>query len=81
MAGPNIFDFKYVFHKEGGHEISFEASNQDTTDATFQYCTLRHTSRGANRFPDGVPATYTGAESGWFVQRLQTRASDASNSG
>jgi len=37
MIGPNIFDFRYIFHDVGGHQLSFEASNQDTTDATKQY--------------------------------------------
>jgi len=37
MLGPSIFDYKYVFHNRGGHQISFEAANQDTTNADFQY--------------------------------------------
>jgi len=34
---PQIFDFRYIFHDVGGHQLSFEASNQDTTDADYQY--------------------------------------------
>ena len=37
MPGPVIYDHTFIFHDSGGNKISFEASNQDTTDATFQY--------------------------------------------
>ena len=37
MAGPVVYDNTFIFHKSGGHPISFEASNQDLTDSTFQY--------------------------------------------
>ena len=30
-------DNKYILHKVGGHLVVFEAANQDTTNATYQY--------------------------------------------
>ena len=33
----NYQDHNYIFHTVGGHNVCFEASNQDTTDATYQY--------------------------------------------
>jgi hypothetical protein len=30
-------DTSRVFHNEGGQDVIFEAANQDTTDATYQY--------------------------------------------
>ena len=35
--GPTIFDFNFRFHNKGGHEVSFEATNQDTTDSATQF--------------------------------------------
>lgn len=32
-----VFDNTFIFHKVGGHDIYFEASNQDLTDTTYQY--------------------------------------------
>lgn len=34
---PVIYDYKFILHNVGGHEVAFEAANQDLTDATFQY--------------------------------------------
>jgi len=33
----NLQDHRYIFHQVGDHNVYFEASNQDTTDATFQF--------------------------------------------
>lgn len=33
----NIQDHQYILHKVGGHNVIFEAANQDTTSATYQY--------------------------------------------
>ncbi len=30
-------DSGFMLHKVGGHDVFFEAANQDTTDATYQY--------------------------------------------
>lgn len=32
-----IADFRFIYHKVGGQEVYFEASNQDTSGATYQY--------------------------------------------
>jgi len=32
-----VHDYTFVFHKVGGQNVYFEASNQDLTDSTFQY--------------------------------------------
>lgn len=37
MAGPAIYDYKFVLHDVGGHAVSFEVANQDLTDSTYQY--------------------------------------------
>jgi hypothetical protein len=37
MPGPSAYDFNFVLHDTGGHNVSFEAANQDLTDATYQY--------------------------------------------
>jgi len=37
MPGPVITDFHFVLHDVGGHDVSFEAANQDTADAVYQY--------------------------------------------
>lgn len=33
----NLQDYRYIFHKVGGHQVHFEVSNQDTTDTTYHY--------------------------------------------
>ena len=33
----NILDYKFVLHTVGGHDLAFEAANQDLTDSTYQY--------------------------------------------
>ena len=30
-------DHRFIFHKVGGHDVYFEAANQDTSDSTYQY--------------------------------------------
>jgi hypothetical protein len=35
--GPVITDFHFVLHDVGGHNVSFEAANQDLSSATYQY--------------------------------------------
>lgn len=30
-------DHRFIFHKSGGNDVYFEASNQDTSNATYQY--------------------------------------------
>jgi len=37
MPGPIYYDNRFIFHKAGGHEVYFEAANQDATDVTYQY--------------------------------------------
>jgi len=37
MSGPIISDFNFTLHGVGGHNVNFEAANQDLTDATYQY--------------------------------------------
>jgi len=37
MPGPAVYDFHFVLHDVGGHEVVFEAANQDLTDPTYQY--------------------------------------------
>jgi hypothetical protein len=32
-----VHDQTFVLHTSGGEDVAFEASNQDTTDATYQY--------------------------------------------
>jgi len=32
-----VHDYKFIFHKVGGQDVYFEASNQDTTDSTYNY--------------------------------------------
>ena len=37
MPGPSIYDFRFILHGVGGHSVTFEAANQDLTNATYQY--------------------------------------------
>lgn len=37
-----INDYRFVYHKVGGHEAKFEASDQDTTSDTIQYFGFLH---------------------------------------
>jgi len=30
-------DYRMIFHRVGNQDVSFEVSNQDTTDTTYQY--------------------------------------------
>lgn len=33
----NLYDYRFIFHKVGGHNVLFEISNQDNTDSTDMY--------------------------------------------
>lgn len=35
--GPQIYDHRFVYHSRGGNNVSFEASDQDTSDGTYHY--------------------------------------------
>ena len=37
MAGPQIHDHRFIYHNAGGNVVSFEASDQDTSDGTYHY--------------------------------------------
>jgi len=32
-----LSDFRFIYHKIGGHNVIFEAANQDLTDTEYQY--------------------------------------------
>ena len=38
----SIADFRFIYHTVGGNEARFEISDQDTSDATYQYFGYLH---------------------------------------